>query len=118
MSSNASHAHSFLEGLACNVGVADLDLTQLRELYQWARVKPSTNQLHFESATALSAEMTEFAAEHNIQLLSHADDMATAGPVNVRRMLASFKGIILFILLSVHMSDIFQSCLPNILLFD
>ncbi|OQR78201.1 glutamate--cysteine ligase regulatory subunit-like [Tropilaelaps mercedesae] len=80
------------QGLVCTVGVADLDVTQLRELYQWAQlVKPSTNQLHFESAIALSAEMTEFAAEHNIQLLTHADEIATTEPKNVQRMLDGFK---------------------------
>lgn len=81
-------------GVVGSAGVADLDVTQLRDLYQWAskRVKPTTNQLHFESAIALSAEMTEFAAEYNIQLLTHADEIGTAGPVNVKRMLDGFKG--------------------------
>ncbi|XP_022690067.1 glutamate--cysteine ligase regulatory subunit-like isoform X4 [Varroa jacobsoni] len=81
------------QGVVGSAGVADLDVTQLRDLYQWAskRVKPTTNQLHFESAIALSAEMTEFAAEYNIQLLTHADEIGTAGPVNVKRMLDGFK---------------------------
>lgn len=82
------------QGLVCTAGTSDLDISQLRELYQWAPlVKPTTNQIHFESPFALSADMAQFASDHNIQLLSHADDAlgGTVGPANVRKILSGFK---------------------------
>jgi len=80
------------QGLVGTAGVADLDLSQLSELYQWApRVKPTTNQLNFDTTCNLSKEMTEFAAENNIQLLSHGDDSDLTSPQTVKRILDGFK---------------------------
>ncbi|XP_003737896.1 glutamate--cysteine ligase regulatory subunit [Galendromus occidentalis] len=81
------------QGSVCSAGVADLDLSQLSELYQWApSFKPTTNQLCLDTICNLPKEMTEFAAENNIQLLSHGDDKELTSRVNVRRILHGFKG--------------------------
>jgi len=80
------------QGYVCSAGVADLDLSQLSELYHWApSVKPTTNQLCLDTICKLPKEMTEFAAENNIQLLSHGDDKQLTSRTNVQRILRGFK---------------------------
>lgn len=82
-----------LSGYVCSAGVADLDLSQLSELYHWAPgAKPTTNQLCLDSICKLPKEMTEFAAENNIQLLSHGDDKELTSKNNVQKILRGFKG--------------------------
>ena len=74
--------------------MADLDLSQLSELFHWApSFKPTTNQLSLDAICKLPKEMTEFAAENNIQLLSHGDDMELTSKANVQRILRGFKGL-------------------------
>ncbi|RWS29287.1 Glutamate--cysteine ligase regulatory subunit-like protein [Leptotrombidium deliense] len=57
-----------------DVGVTDLDTNQLKDLYFWAqKVKPSTNQINLEACCVIPPEMTAFANENNVKLLTHND---------------------------------------------
>ncbi|KAI0222849.1 Glutamate--cysteine ligase regulatory subunit [Lamellibrachia satsuma] len=55
------------------LGVADLNKTQLEELYTWAEVKPSINQVNLDSCCVMPTELVEFAKDYDIQLLTHSD---------------------------------------------
>jgi glutamate--cysteine ligase regulatory subunit len=79
-------------GTLGSAGVSDLDLTQLMELHTWApNYKPSTNQLNMDLCSNLSSEMTAFAADNNIQLLSHADDVNLTSKQTVSRILNGYR---------------------------
>lgn len=60
-------------GQVVTIGVSDLDTELLIALYNWATVKPSTNQVNLASCCVMPPEMTAFAMEHDIQLLTHND---------------------------------------------
>ncbi|XP_043937830.1 glutamate--cysteine ligase regulatory subunit isoform X1 [Protopterus annectens] len=55
------------------IGTSDLDKTLLEQLYQWAQVKPSSNQVNLASCCVMPPELTAFAKEFDIQLLTHND---------------------------------------------
>lgn len=56
-----------------SIGVSDLDAQELEELYEWANVKPTVNQVNLESCCVMPPQMTAFAKEKDIQLLTHSD---------------------------------------------
>ncbi|KAI5095109.1 glutamate--cysteine ligase regulatory subunit, partial [Silurus meridionalis] len=58
---------------AASIGTSDLDKTQLEELYNWAQVKPSSNQVNLASCCVMPPDLTAFAKEFDIQLLTHND---------------------------------------------
>ncbi|XP_076845793.1 glutamate--cysteine ligase regulatory subunit [Brachyhypopomus gauderio] len=67
-----------LEGLvqdqkAAAIGTSDLDKTLLEQLYNWAQVKPSSNQVNLASCCVMPPDLTAFAKEFDIQLLTHND---------------------------------------------
>ncbi|NWU92034.1 GSH0 ligase, partial [Upupa epops] len=55
------------------IGTSDLDKTLLEQLYLWARVKPSSNQVNLASCCVMPPDLTAFAKEFDIQLLTHND---------------------------------------------
>ncbi|NXO87137.1 GSH0 ligase, partial [Sitta europaea] len=55
------------------IGTSDLDKTQLEQLYLWAQVKPSSNQVNLASCCVMPPDLTAFAKECDIQLLTHND---------------------------------------------
>ncbi|XP_023237374.1 glutamate--cysteine ligase regulatory subunit-like [Centruroides sculpturatus] len=55
------------------IGFSDLDTNLLRHLYEWAKIKPSVNQVNLESCCVMPPEMIQFAKENDIQLLTHSD---------------------------------------------
>ncbi|XP_019752121.1 glutamate--cysteine ligase regulatory subunit [Hippocampus comes] len=55
------------------IGTADLDKDLLEQLYNWAQVKPSSNQVNLASCCVMPPELTAFAKEFDIQLLTHND---------------------------------------------
>ncbi|XP_028856154.1 glutamate--cysteine ligase regulatory subunit [Denticeps clupeoides] len=55
------------------IGTSDLDKTLLEQLYNWARVKPSSNQVNLASCCVMPPDLTAFAKEFDIQLLTHND---------------------------------------------
>lgn len=80
------------QGYVSSVGVADLDLSQLSELYYWAPcVKPTTNQLHVDAICKLSQQMIDFATETNIQLLSHGDDLELTNARTASKILEGYR---------------------------
>ncbi|KAJ7395296.1 Glutamate--cysteine ligase regulatory subunit [Pitangus sulphuratus] len=55
------------------IGTSDLDKTLLEQLYLWAQVKPSSNQVNLASCCVMPPDLTAFAKERDIQLLTHND---------------------------------------------
>ncbi|XP_063056319.1 glutamate--cysteine ligase regulatory subunit [Engraulis encrasicolus] len=67
-----------LEGLVHSnkvtaIGTSDLDKALLEQLYNWAQVKPSSNQVNLASCCVMPPDLTAFAKEYDIQLLTHND---------------------------------------------
>ncbi|KAF6033719.1 GCLM [Bugula neritina] len=50
-----------------------MDKTELEALYNWAQIKPSTNQVNLASCCVMPPELVEYAQENGIQLLTHND---------------------------------------------
>ncbi|RXM28798.1 Glutamate--cysteine ligase regulatory subunit [Acipenser ruthenus] len=55
------------------IGTSDLDKPLLEQLYTWAQVKPSSNQVNLASCCVMPPDLTAFAKEYDIQLLTHND---------------------------------------------
>nr|XP_033477666.1 glutamate--cysteine ligase regulatory subunit isoform X2 [Epinephelus lanceolatus] len=55
------------------IGTSDLDKDLLEELYNWSQVKPSSNQVNLASCCVMPPDLTAFAKEFDIQLLTHND---------------------------------------------
>nr|XP_009302077.1 glutamate--cysteine ligase regulatory subunit isoform X1 [Danio rerio] len=56
------------------IGTSDLDKTLLEQLYNWAQqIKPSSNQVNLASCCVMPPDLTAFAKEFDIQLLTHSD---------------------------------------------
>lgn len=55
------------------IGTSDLDKVLLEQLCQWAQVNPSSNQVNLASCCVMPPELTAFAKEYDIQLLTHSD---------------------------------------------
>ncbi|XP_028668261.1 glutamate--cysteine ligase regulatory subunit [Erpetoichthys calabaricus] len=55
------------------IGTSDLDKTLLEQLHTWAQVKPSSNQVNLASCCVMPPDLTAFAKEYDIQLLTHND---------------------------------------------
>ncbi|KAM6414728.1 glutamate--cysteine ligase regulatory subunit isoform 3-T3 [Rhynochetos jubatus] len=58
------------------IGTSDLDKPQLEQLYLWAQVKPSSNQVNLASCCVMPPDLTAFAKQFDIQLLTHNDPKA------------------------------------------
>ncbi|KAK8778415.1 glutamate-cysteine ligase modifier subunit isoform X1 [Amblyomma americanum] len=86
----AAAEHLYRRGLALSVGVSDLDTTQLRDLYSWADVKPSVNQVNLDSCCVIPQEMQEFAKANNIQLLTHSDPKVLLDHDGMARLLKGY----------------------------
>lgn len=61
------------ENKVLTIGVSDLDTEELMQLYNWSQIKPGVNQVNLESCCVMPPEMTAFAQDHGIQLLTHND---------------------------------------------
>ncbi|XP_063284426.1 glutamate--cysteine ligase regulatory subunit [Pelobates fuscus] len=55
------------------IGTSDLDKPLLEQLYFWAQVKPNSNQVNLASCCIMPPDLTAFAKEFDIQLLTHSD---------------------------------------------
>ncbi|KAM4641376.1 glutamate--cysteine ligase regulatory subunit [Discoglossus pictus] len=55
------------------IGTSDLDKPVLEQLYLWAQVKPNSNQVNLASCCIMPPDLTAFAKEFDIQLLTHSD---------------------------------------------
>ncbi|XP_064457267.1 glutamate--cysteine ligase regulatory subunit-like [Ornithodoros turicata] len=79
-----------LQGRTLSVGVSDLDSSQLKELHQWAAVKPSINQVNLDSCCVIPQDMAEFAKANNIQLLTHSDPKVVLDSESMKRILSPY----------------------------
>ncbi|XP_030582526.1 glutamate--cysteine ligase regulatory subunit [Archocentrus centrarchus] len=63
------------------IGTSDLDKDLLEQLYNWAQIKPSSNQVNLASCCVMPPDLTAFAKEFDIQLLTHNDpkELISAG---------------------------------------
>ncbi|MGH0132808.1 UNVERIFIED_CONTAM: hypothetical protein FKN15_050672 [Acipenser sinensis] len=70
------------------IGTSDLDKPLLEQLYMWAQVKPSSNQVNLASCCVMPPDLTAFAKEYDIQLLTHNDSnvQATDNPRATRSL--------------------------------
>ncbi|KAI8508779.1 PREDICTED: glutamate--cysteine ligase regulatory subunit-like [Branchiostoma belcheri] len=55
------------------IGTSDLDKEMLEQTHGMARVKPTINQVNVVSCCVIPPELTAFAKENDIQLLTHSD---------------------------------------------
>ncbi|XP_059923463.1 glutamate--cysteine ligase regulatory subunit [Gadus macrocephalus] len=55
------------------IGTSDLDKDLLEQLYKWSQVKPSSNQVNLASCCVMPPDLTAFAKDFDIQLLTHSD---------------------------------------------
>lgn len=56
-----------------SLGIADLNKEQLEKLHNWAKIKPGINQVNLESCCVMPKDLTEYAKQNDIQVLSHND---------------------------------------------
>ncbi|OCT85153.1 hypothetical protein XELAEV_18023317mg [Xenopus laevis] len=56
-----------------SIGTSDLDKALLEQLYLWSQVKPASNQVNLASCCIMPPDLTEFAKQFDIQLLTHND---------------------------------------------
>lgn len=70
-----SYAEEFVKcDKVTHLGISDLDTTQLKQFYEMPHhVKPSVNQINLDACCVIPPEMSNYAKENNIQLLTHND---------------------------------------------
>uniref|UniRef100_A0A0B7B062 GCS light chain n=1 Tax=Arion vulgaris TaxID=1028688 RepID=A0A0B7B062_9EUPU len=56
-----------------SLGICDLTKDELEDLYNWAKVKPSIDQVNLQSCCVMPKDLTEYAKSVNVQLLTHND---------------------------------------------
>ncbi|CAL1535793.1 unnamed protein product [Lymnaea stagnalis] len=61
------------EDKVLSLGVCDLNKEAFEDLYNWAKVKPSIDQVNLESCCVMPKDLTEYAKSINVQLLTHND---------------------------------------------
>ncbi|KAG7172546.1 glutamate--cysteine ligase regulatory subunit-like [Homarus americanus] len=60
-------------GVVTGIGLADVSTRLFTELYEWAKVKPTTMQVNLSSCCIVPQELSTFAQQHDIQVLTHND---------------------------------------------
>nr|XP_053639021.1 glutamate--cysteine ligase regulatory subunit-like [Cherax quadricarinatus] len=60
-------------GTVASIGLADVSTKLFTELYEWAKIKPSAVQVNLSSCCIVSPELSAFAQQHDIQVLTHND---------------------------------------------
>jgi glutamate--cysteine ligase regulatory subunit len=72
-----------------SLGISDLSKDQLEKLYDCATVKPCINQVNLTTCCVIPPELTEFAKEHDIQLLTHNDPPIILSDTEFQQILGS-----------------------------
>ncbi|XP_055691418.1 glutamate--cysteine ligase regulatory subunit [Lutzomyia longipalpis] len=57
----------------CQLGIADLDVNSLKELYNGAEFHPSIAQINISTCCVVPPPLQEFCQQNDIQLLTHSD---------------------------------------------
>ncbi|XP_013398229.1 glutamate--cysteine ligase regulatory subunit [Lingula anatina] len=55
------------------IGISDLAKDELEQLHTWSTVKPCINHVNLASCCVMPPDLTEYAKEQDIQLLTHSD---------------------------------------------
>ncbi|CAL4107287.1 unnamed protein product, partial [Meganyctiphanes norvegica] len=61
------------EGQILSIGIADVGAKLLENLYNWAQVKPSSVQVNVSSCCVVPKELSAFAEQNDVQVLTHND---------------------------------------------
>jgi len=70
-----------------SLGVSDLNKAQLEELYNTVHVKPCINQVNLTTCCVIPQDLSEFAKEHDVQLLTHNDPPVILSTDECRRLI-------------------------------
>jgi len=62
------------EGVVRHCGIADVSGRLFKQLYDWARVKPSTIQVNLNDCCSVDEDLAEFARANDVQMMTHCDD--------------------------------------------
>lgn len=65
----------------CQLGIADLDVSTLRELFDTATVRPTIAQINLQACCVVPPPLQEFCNANDIQLLTHSDPEGVKGRV-------------------------------------
>ncbi|KAG0713305.1 Glutamate--cysteine ligase regulatory subunit [Chionoecetes opilio] len=60
-------------GDVMSLGLADVSYQLFRDLFNWAKVKPSTLQVNLSSCCLVPPELSAFAHQNDVQVLTHND---------------------------------------------
>ncbi|XP_076269103.1 glutamate-cysteine ligase modifier subunit [Rhynchophorus ferrugineus] len=61
------------DGVVGQLGIADVEESTFRELYEWAKVKPNIIQINLSTCCVVPATLQGFCKENDIKLLTHSD---------------------------------------------
>lgn len=62
-----------LSGKVAQIGVADVEESAFRSLYEWAKIKPSIIQINLATCCVVPPTLQTFCKENDVQLLTHSD---------------------------------------------
>ncbi|XP_076050312.1 glutamate-cysteine ligase modifier subunit [Oratosquilla oratoria] len=74
-------------GKVTNIGIADVSTQLFMDLYAWAMVKPSTVQVNLSSCCVVPEDLTSFAKENLVQVLTHNDPIDMGDEALVQEIL-------------------------------
>ncbi|XP_076823414.1 glutamate--cysteine ligase regulatory subunit-like [Clavelina lepadiformis] len=60
-------------GHVSKIGVSDFDQAGLELLHNWARIKPSINQISLNNCCAVPTDLIQYSREEKVELLTHSD---------------------------------------------
>lgn len=62
-----------LNGKVLQIGVADVEETIFKSIYEWAKIKPSIIQINLATCCVVPPTLQSFCKENDVQLLTHSD---------------------------------------------
>ncbi|ESN96249.1 hypothetical protein HELRODRAFT_67967, partial [Helobdella robusta] len=77
------------KGLVYTLGVCDLNINHLQTLYEWAEIKPIINQMNLANCCVIPPEMSQYAQNKEIQLLTHSDPVEILSDEALQELLVS-----------------------------
>lgn len=72
---SAGEAYMGSSGKVSELGTSDLNRDQLQELFQAAKVKPSSSQINLDACCDIPEELSAFSKANDIKLLTHNDPL-------------------------------------------
>ncbi|CAI4223662.1 unnamed protein product [Auanema sp. JU1783] len=81
------------EGVVHTLGVADLDVDRMKLLTDNVKkYRPSINHYSIDGCCAVASELSDFAKQHDIQLLTHNDCRSLAFPETLKSLVSTIVG--------------------------